>query len=375
MIAPHDGEIVGHLVRVVEEERLRVRAGIEGKSSRDVHRHEAGQIAVHVDPDVPRREERGLIVVHLHFVDGNPHRVDDGRAEHGRFPDRHRVDHVVGARDVGLEHVVRTALVARLHRDLGGEVPAEERVLGADLVIEPDQGLVLIAVGLHVEGDLTAWIGGAGEPGHQIQSGAAELRGIDPVVHERGQQRHLTAAVALRRGEGSEIAGQHRRRGHERDVRRGPLADRGALVGPEEEEPVPDDRTADRPAELVSLEAVVHTLAVRPHSGEGARRIESMVAEELEGVSREPVRACLRHGVDRRARVDAVLCGEAARCDAELLQRIREGQREIRVLLLVVVVRAVERVADARLEPASHRDVHTPRHAAAAHHRRLHRRA
>ena len=127
-----------------------------------------------------------------------------------------------------------------------------------------------------------------------------------------------------RRRERREIARQHRRRRHERDVRRRTPANRRALIRAEEEQPVPQDRTAQRAAELVPLEAVVIPLAVGADRRERARGVEPMVAEELEGIPREPVGARLGHGVDRRRRLEAVLRGEAARRDAELLERVRE---------------------------------------------------
>ena len=98
-----------------------------------------------------------------------------------------------------------------------------------------------------------------------------------------------------------------------------------------------------------------------------------MVAQELECIPGEPVGARLGHGVDRRRRLEAVLRGEAARRDAELLEGIRERQREVHVLLRVVVRRAVERVPDAGLEAAGHRDLHTARQHAGCRRTGLHR--
>ena len=47
------------------------------------------------------------------------------------------------------------------------------------------------------------------------------------------------------------------------------LSEAGALVAAEEEEPVPDNRPAQRPAELVALQAVVLPLAVGPIAANG----------------------------------------------------------------------------------------------------------
>jgi hypothetical protein len=73
--------------------------------------------------------------------------------------------------------------------------------------------------------------------------------------------------------------------------------------------------------------------------------------------------------------VHAILRGEAARGDAELLQRVRKRQRKIDVLLRVAVHRPVEGVTDAGREPTGHRDVHAARRAPAAHRGCLDRRA
>ena len=92
-------------------------------------------------------------------------------------------------------------------------------------------------------------------------------------------------------------------------------------------------------------------------AGEGIRRVEAAVAIELEQAAREPVGARLGHGVHRRPRVHAVLRGEAGRRDAEFLQRIGERQRQVGVVLRVVVHGAVEQVGDAEGQAAGHRHV------------------
>ena len=95
-----------------------------------------------------------------------------------------------------------------------------------------------------------------------------------------------------RRGRG-EVARQHGGGGHERQVVRRRLDGPRALVGAEEEEPVPHDRPAQRPAELVPVETVVQPLAVRSHRGERGLGVEAAVAEELERVAVEAVGAGL----------------------------------------------------------------------------------
>ena len=71
----------------------------------------------------------------------------------------------------------------------------------------------------------------------------------------------------------------------------------------------------------------------------------------------------------------AVLGGEAAGRNPELLQGVRERQRQIHVLLRVVVHRPVEDVGDGGGQPARHRNAHAARHASVVDDAGLHRRA
>ena len=69
--------------------------------------------------------------------------------------------------------------------------------------------------------------------------------------------------------------------------------------------------------------------------------------------------------VDRRARVHAVLRGEARRSDPELLQRVGEGQRQVGVVLRVIVHGAVEQVGHAEGQAAGDGHVDAAAEAAA----------
>src|SRR6185369_8047717 len=106
------------------------------------------------------------------------------------------------------------------------------------------------------------------------------------------------------------------------DVARRRLPDVRALVAAEEEQPIPSNRPTERPAKLVAIEAVVLARAVGAPRGKLMLCVEAVVAPELERVAVEQVRARLRDGVDRRARVHAAPRRERARLDAELLQRV-----------------------------------------------------
>ena len=167
------------------------------------------------------------------------------------------------------------------------------------------------------------------------------------------------AAVARRRRERREVAGQHRRRRHVGDVRGRRHARHGALVAAKEKQAVPGDRPADRAAELVAPQPVADAFAVGAANRKRVRRVEPVVAQELERVAVEHVGSRLGHGVHRRARVHAVLRRQAARRHAELLHRIRERQRQAAGVLRVVVHGAVEDVGDAGVHAARDRDADT----------------
>ena len=72
-----------------------------------------------------------------------------------------------------------------------------------------------------------------------------------------------------------------------------------------------------------------------------------MIAEELEQVAPQIIRTRLGHRVDRGPRVNAVLGGQAARGNLELLQRIRERQRQAAGVGRAVVHGAIEEVSHA----------------------------
>ena len=158
-------------------------------------------------------------------------------------------------------------------------------MLRAQLIVDAAKRLLLVAVRRHVVGDLAARISAARQPFDDVQGRRTELRRIDLVVDVRRAQRHLTAAVARWRREVPQIAREHRRRRHIRDVQGGTLLQDGALIRAEEEEAVLHDRPTQCAPELVALEAIVQALAIGPERRERARRVEPMVAEELEAVA------------------------------------------------------------------------------------------
>ena len=100
-------------------------------------------------------------------------------------------------------------------------------------------------------------------------------------------QGDLPAGVARRRRERREVAREHLGRRHVRNVARRHLTQHGALVAGEKKQLVADDRAADRAAELVAPQAVVHLLAVGADRGKWLRRVEATIAQELEARRRE----------------------------------------------------------------------------------------
>ena len=78
------------------------------------------------------------------------------------------------------------------------QIPAEERVVGALLVVDPADGLMAVfAIRIPVN-DLSTWIRRLRQLGQELQGSFVEQRRIDAVVHERSSQIDLPAAVAAR---------------------------------------------------------------------------------------------------------------------------------------------------------------------------------
>ena len=111
----------------------------------------------------------------------------------------------------------------------------------------------------------------------------------------------MTAAIARRRGERREVARDHLRRRDELDVVRRQLTPDRALIRAEEEQLVSHDRPTECSAELIALQPIVLALAVGTDRRKRARRVEAVVAQELERGPGKPVRARLGHRADGRA--------------------------------------------------------------------------
>src|SRR5688572_16903997 len=207
-------------------------------------------------------------------------------------------------------------------------------MIGVSLVVDLGDDLTLVALGTLTAGGepmLTARIAGGRQSPGEVQRRRTEERWIDAVVRERRAQRDWPALIALGGSERRKVAGQHRRGGHEREVVVRRLTQIRALVAAKEKEPVLDNRPAQRSAKLVTQQTVILPLAVRPHRRKLIGRVEPLVPVELEQVPVDDVGSRLRHRIDRGSRAHAVVGGEAARGDAELLQRIREDRKSTRL--------------------------------------------
>ena len=158
-------------------------------------------------------------------------------------------------------------------------------------------------------------------------------------------KRDLPARVAGRRSESRKVAGQHRCRRNERNSVGWILANRRALVSAEEKQFVLHDRPADRSTELVALDRV----ALRC---KGVPRIEHSIAHELKQIAVKLVRSGLCYQADRPEDftpfcADVALVSTLNSCSASGngIERYEPG-------VLVVVVRAVERVVQSGAQPA-----------------------
>ncbi len=323
MIAVHDREVVAQLRGIGQKPARPLILGFE--RALNAHPHDMRLIAVHVGAEVVGIKGIWREAAHGGAVEREPQRVHRVGTEDARVTDRQRMGERVEplqphvARGVEQrQHTIAFPHRAR-HRRRGRQVAAEDRVVAGALVIDPREILNLVAVLRLRIGDLAARIRRCRQVLDHVQRRPAEQRGIDAVVFEPAPQRNLPAPIAGGRREGGEVAGQHRRRWHPREVGGRLLPHHRSLHGAEEEELVLHDRPADRAAELVALQAVVHAVAVRADLRERVRRVETVIAHELEHVSRQAVRPRLGDCVDCRPGMHSMLRVQAARGHAELL--------------------------------------------------------
>jgi hypothetical protein len=111
----------------------------------------------------------------------------------------------------------------------------------------------------------------------------------------------------------------------------------GSLVSAEEKQLILFDGPAHGSAVLVAFESVAR-------GGKKVSGIQNAVADKLESVAVKLIRAGLDHSVDRGPGVHAVLGGQSAGLHLEFLQRIGERQRQVEVVVRIIMHRPIEHV-------------------------------
>src|SRR6266571_931890 len=220
--------------------------------------------------------------------------------------------------------------------DFARHVPSKEGLFRTKLIIASCDPLPIVFYASQSEQNSAAWIRRLREFQRDLDSRGTKLRRRDTIVHERNAQRHVIALTSSGRKR-RKVSRQHRGSRNEGCVVRRILAYRGALVSAEEEQPVFDERTANRAAELAPLQRI-------PFRREEISGVELAVAHELEKIPVELIRSRFGHAAHLRAGVSALLrilctCGHF-----ELLQCIREGKRHARRVVEIAVRCAIERI-------------------------------
>ena len=170
--------------------------------------------------------------------------------------------------------------------------PSEDRVSLVDLPIDFRYRLVLILIGSPAERNFPACIGsGRVQTFQDLESRPRKERCIDAIVHEWRSQGDGAAALALRGCIGRPVAGEHLRRWNIRRRALRVCSLERRLDASEEEQLVPDDRTADHAAKLIAFQRILF-------GSKRVARVEHPVAHELEETAVKLVRAGLRDGID-----------------------------------------------------------------------------
>ncbi len=292
-----------------------------------------------VGVDTARRRPTVVAAAGVGPVEGvdDLRRDDEGVAE-GKALNALVVTGGSGEQDVGRRVVVRSVVV-------GEVVAAEEGVALAPGVVDAADVLVFGVVAGKGHADEADGVG-LRERKHfdEVERGGAELRGGDLFawigyagegVLEGCRGGGLGAVAAG--GHPAEVAIEHGRRWDAVVGCAGGFMLACALIAAEEEELVGDDLAAEGSAELIALDGVLG-------GGEEVGGVDDVVADEVEDGAVPLVGAGVGDGVDERARVDTVACGQRVGFDGELVQRVGEGIGQVDVGEVVGVVSAVEDV-------------------------------
>src|SRR5262245_47097119 len=130
-------------------------------------------------------------------------------------------------------------------------------MIPARLIVDFGNQLMLVSNTHSAVGHFAARIICLGKAGGKFHCGWTEQRRIDTVVHKRRSKCDLPAGVAAWRGEGGEVACEHRRRWNEGSRIIRILAQCCALIAAKEKQSVLDQRSTGRTAELVALQCAV----------------------------------------------------------------------------------------------------------------------
>ena len=221
---------------------------------------------------------------------------------------------------------------------------------GALLIVDFADNLKLVGFLWDRVDDLAALVLGLWKFAGDVQCRFAVQRRIDAIVEKRRGQGDLPASITRWRGERRPVTSHHRRR---RNIA-GRVPSRGAGYGPliasEEEELVLQNRSTQRSAKLIALQIV-------SLQGKEVSSVERVIAHKLKRVAMQLIRARLGDRVDLAARSPAAArSGAAADFHLKLLERIREREWHLRVVIRIVMHGSVQGIHHSELQSASDGD-------------------
>ena len=344
VVPAHESEFVGGVEGVVVDDGGDACSAAGGELVGDGVVETGGGVLVDVDAEGGGvRSIGGIAAVIADAGESNVRGVDGAGADGPVFAEGERLEslEVAGLRgDQDVGGVVDSGLLVAVD-----EVATEEIVLGADVPVDARDELIVAGDGGNgVDVRAARLVRGRGKElidgeGGRVPGGSGGVLVARDVVSGEwvfelngGRAAGIAAAdwvgdgeIAKEIGSGGKVDGRGRRGllGHQ------------ALVAGEAEELVATDGAAEGAAELVLMERI-------GRGGVEVARVDVVVADELEDVAVVLVGAGAGDGVDQAAGVDAVLSAEHGGLDGELAERIREGERQVDVGHVVIVVAAIE---------------------------------
>src|SRR5262245_22386739 len=203
----------------------------------------------------------------------------------------------------------------------------KHRVAAAQLGVHARDQLVLVLIAELAEVHSSAGVACFWEPGSDFYRRRRKQRRVDLVVDEwksspesgrRSRHADPTAgSAAFFTRDSPEVAGEHFRGGNKLETARRRGTFEGPLIAAEEEQSVPNNRSPQRPAQLVPLQRITFGCECIP-------RVEHLVSNEFKPAAVKCVRSRLSHHTYKACRVLPVPRRNGAGFDLELLQRIRK---------------------------------------------------